>query len=218
MLMLSQGRRRPIRPSRERSPKDPCQKFWIDVYILWLYSPSILLGYEKMFSDLTYVAAVVLIPLMPAFVLYKFLPSGTTKVKGPFRGLDIKLSGAFAGYFLVVLMVTSFVIFLIKRRPPEKPPDPLKYQYEVYTVAGKVELKDDSAPKPDYEGIKLSLAPSQVTINPDGSFSFEIPVRPGQLGAPDFPRLLVTHQDDRYSTATIPLSEKSPDTEFTVVH
>jgi len=160
-----------------------------------------------MLSDITYVAAVVLIPLLPAFVLYRFLPSKTT-ARGPFQGLDIKLSGSFAGYFLVLLMVTSFVIFLIKRRSPETPPP--RYQYEVYTVLGKVELSDESQVRPDYSGIKLSLAPPQFLNTPDGSFSFQIPVRPDQIGQPDFPSLLVTHQDNRYETKTVPLGENFP--------
>ena len=160
-----------------------------------------------MLSDITYVAAVVLIPLLPAFVLYKYLPSKTT-AKGPFRGLDIKLSGSFAAYFLLLLIVTSFVIFLIKRRAPETGPP--RYQFEVYTVLGKVELSDESQTRPDYSGIKLSLAPPQMANNPDGSFSFQIPVRPDQIGQPDFPSLLIAHQDNRYETKTIPLGENFP--------
>jgi hypothetical protein len=160
-----------------------------------------------MLSDISYVAAVVLIPLLPAFVLYKFLPSKTT-ASGPFQGLDVKLSGAFAGYFLVLLMVTSFVIFLIKRRPTEIPQP--KYQYDVYTVLGRVELSDSAQARPDYSGIKLSLAPPQMANTPDGSFSFQVPVRPDQIGQPDFPNLLIAHQDSRYETKTIPLSENFP--------
>ena len=53
-------------------------------------------------------AAVMLLPLIPAFLLYKFLPSRTS-VSGPFKGLNIKLTGAFGGYFLLVL--TSIGIF-----------------------------------------------------------------------------------------------------------
>ena len=53
-------------------------------------------------------AAVMLLPLIPAFLLYKFLPSRTS-VSGPFKGLNVKLTGAFGGYFLLVL--TSIGIF-----------------------------------------------------------------------------------------------------------
>ena len=53
-------------------------------------------------------AAVLLLPLIPAFLLYKFLPSRTS-VSGPFKGLNLKLTGAFGGYFLLVL--TSIGIF-----------------------------------------------------------------------------------------------------------
>src|SRR5688572_26106823 len=125
-----------------------------------------------MFSDLTYIAVVVLVPLIPAFLLYKFLPSGRTEVGGPFKGLDIKLSGAFAGYFLVVLIVTPFVVFLIKSKPdvvcppcPKPPPT----QYEVYTVTGKVDLESSpDSEKLDYKLLTLSLAPPERTVKPDG--------------------------------------------------
>ena len=53
-------------------------------------------------------AAMLLLPLLPAFLLYKFLPSKTS-VSGPFKGLNIKLTGAFGGYFLLVL--TSIGVF-----------------------------------------------------------------------------------------------------------
>ena len=165
-----------------------------------------------MLSDLTYIAVVVLVPLIPAFLLYKFLPAGRTEVGGPFKGLDIKLSGAFAGYFLVVLIVTSLLVFLIKTKPvapcPACPKPPAT-QYEVYTVTGKVDLEGQpNSQKIDYNQLTFSLQPSERTLNPDGSFSFEIPVKPGQNGKPEFPYLNVGHLDSRYNKATIPLNEK----------
>ena len=167
-----------------------------------------------MFSDLTYLASVVLVPLLPAFLLYKFLPPGRTEVGGPFKGLDIKLSGAFAAYFLVVLIMTSLLVFLIRTKPaPPCPicPTPPATQYEVYTVTGKVDLErvPDSG-KIDYRQLTLSLAPPERTVKPDGSFSFQIPVRPGQSGQPEFPDLIIGHEDSAYDSATIPLDEKSP--------
>ncbi len=166
-----------------------------------------------MLSDLTYIAAVVLVPLIPAFLLYKYLPHGRTEVGGPFKGLDIKLSGAFAGYFLVVLIVISFLVFLMRTRPaPPCPlcPGPPPTQYEVYTVTGKVDLAESNA-KLDYKQIDLSLVPSERTVKPDGTFSFEIPVKPGQGGEPELPDLIVGYAPGSgYEQETIPLDEKSP--------
>jgi len=177
-----------------------------------------------MFSDLTYIAVVVLVPLIPAFLLYKFLPHGRTEVGGPFKGLDIKLSGAFAGYFLVVLIVTSLVVFLIKTKPVAPCPvcpTPPATQYEVYTVTGKVDLEGDSkSPKIDSAQLTFSILPPERTVKPDGSFSLQIPVRPGQNGEPEFPDLIIGHEDSAYDSATIPLDEKSPykRQDFTVVY
>lgn len=52
--------------------------------------------------------ATLLLPIIPAFILYKFLPS-KSQVSGPFQGLNLKLTGAFGGYFLLVL--TSLGLF-----------------------------------------------------------------------------------------------------------
>lgn len=58
---------------------------------------------------LVYLLAILLLPLIPAFILYKTLPA-ETNVKGPFKGLTINLSGAFAGYFLLVLIALGFCV------------------------------------------------------------------------------------------------------------
>ncbi len=57
-------------------------------------------------------AGILLIPLIPAFFIYKFLPEkdgarhdevgGETEGLGPVKGISWKLKGAFAGYFLLV--------------------------------------------------------------------------------------------------------------------
>ena len=52
-------------------------------------------------------AAILILPLIPAFIIYKFLPVGKTEdtdISGPFSGLSLKLKGAFAGYFLLVVV------------------------------------------------------------------------------------------------------------------
>lgn len=49
-----------------------------------------------------YLLIILLLPMIPAFLLYKIIPS-RTDISGPFQGLQIKLGGAFGGYFLLLL-------------------------------------------------------------------------------------------------------------------
>src|SRR5712691_2490273 len=170
-----------------------------------------------MFVDLTYLVVVVLVPVIPAFLLYKFLPEGKTTVGGPFRGLDIKLSGAFAGYFLVLLIAISLIVFLIKQKPQ---------QYEVYTVRGKVDLQKTGNQQPqfDYRQLSFSLEPSQQQVLPDGSFTIEIPVERKQNGELDFPTLSVEYADPQnksepYEAGTIHLAVDFPyEQDFKLTH
>jgi hypothetical protein len=53
--------------------------------------------------DCVYMLLILLLPLLPAFVLFRFLPS-SSDVQGPFKGLTVQIGGAFAGYFLTVLL------------------------------------------------------------------------------------------------------------------
>jgi hypothetical protein len=178
-----------------------------------------------MLGDLTYVVVVVLVPTIPAFLLYKYLPKGKTTVGGPFRGLDIKLSGAFAGYFLVLLIATSLTVFLIKQRPAPVV-QPAVHQYEVYTVRGKIDLQKtgDQSARFDYKQLSFSLEPSQQQVLPDGSFTLEIPVKRNQTGQLDFPTVTVEYADPQnagqpYEAGTIHLArDYQYEQDFKVIH
>lgn len=63
-----------------------------------------------MLEILTYLSAILLIPLIPALLIYKLLPSRTS-VSGPFKGLSIQLQGAFGGFFLLVLISIGLVTY-----------------------------------------------------------------------------------------------------------
>lgn len=78
----------------------------------------------------------VILPINPAVILYKWLRPGTIEVFGPFKGLNIKLAGAFAGYFLVLLILVCLFHF---RPQPE--------QYQVWRVFGKVSLENHASPQ-----------------------------------------------------------------------
>jgi hypothetical protein len=49
---------------------------------------------------------IVLVPIVPAYLLFKILPS-TGNVNGTLKGMEIKLGGAFAGYFALVFLIIS---------------------------------------------------------------------------------------------------------------
>lgn len=170
-----------------------------------------------MLRDLTYVAAVILIPVVPAYLLYKYLPPGKAEVGGPFKGLDIKLSGAFAGYFLVLLIASSLLVFLVKTTPvsPCQPcPPPPPNRYEVYTVSGKIDLRKSSLKA---DSLTLSLWPAERTVAPDGRFTFDIPVKPGQGTELNFPNMLISSStDDTVENKNIPLKPGS-DPEYNLV-
>lgn len=144
-----------------------------------------------MAEDLAYITAAVILPLIPAYILYRTLPA-ETRVKGPFKGLNIQLSGAFAGYFLLVVVVFGFVY---------SRPKIIMKPYEVYEVEGKIEVP----PQRDAENIKLSLIPSERNVRPDGSFDFEIPVGRGVTGETTFPSLIIEHPE--YEPETVDLRD-----------
>lgn len=85
-----------------------------------------------MWEVLAIIAGLALIPLLPAYVLYRGLPADA-HVEGPFHGLQIKLAGAFAGYFVLVLALAIFI--------SQFGPKPSDYpRYVEYNLRGRIEL------------------------------------------------------------------------------
>ena len=152
-------------------------------------------------GNLVYVAAAVLLPLIPAYVLYKTLPFGTN-VGGPLGGLKLKLSGAFAGYFALVVIVFGFLYSRPEPCPPQTdcsacPKEP----YTVYTVYGVLQ----EIPGEDVvTNTNITLHP-KVEILTDGFFQFEVPV---QKDRASIRSLEITHQG--FKPETIPLIENPP--------
>ncbi|AFD08056.1 hypothetical protein [Solitalea canadensis] len=58
-------------------------------------------------TQLIYLIVITILPLVPSYILYKTLPSKTS-VAGPFKGLTLNLSGAFAAYFLLFISLMGF--------------------------------------------------------------------------------------------------------------
>lgn len=137
----------------------------------------------------------VLLPLVPAYVLYKALPA-KTRVEGPFRGLNIQLTGAFGAYFLVLLVVVGLVA---ARQAPAR--------YQVWSVSGKVLLKGGEAGELVTHN-DFIVQPPTTLLYPDGRFDLDVPVRLGQDRSPDFPVLVISHAG--YQPQSVPLAEQQP--------
>jgi hypothetical protein len=116
----------------------------------------------------------VLLPIIPAVILYRVLPSSAI-VSGPFRGLNVRFTGGFGGYFVVFVGLLGLIL---------AGPQPAK-TYEVWEINGNVA----------FENPNDKLVPSYITVNPptlevnpvSGPFRFYVPVKLNQAGRLEFP-------------------------------
>ena len=137
---------------------------------------------------LVYLTMLVLLPLVPAFVLFKTLPAEAS-AEGPFKGLKIKLSGGFAGYFLVLL--------LLARLLPPAEPGPKHYMFH-----GRLNLAvDTSADARVWSSqVKVSIQPPEFTVFPNGEVDVSVPFDPRASSI-----TAINILSDNCGSATIPL-------------
>ncbi len=126
-----------------------------------------------------------LVPLLPSFILYKFLPNNQVAVSGPFKGLKVDMAGAFAGYFILVIAA----YFIVKQMIFEKPAE-----YEAWTLKGYI--TDDK---------KMPLGKERN--KPDITVYPTIDIDNGRL---DFP-ILVRVSDKHYDFPGISINAYSKD-------
>jgi len=131
----------------------------------------------------------VLLPIVPAFLLFKYLPS-TGDASGTWQGNSFKFGGAFAGY--LVVMVTMF-----HYRPAEYA------HFHTWTVTGALAFqKPASDPEPNINDIYVRVIPPRLSVLNQGMFSWEIPVTEAD-GRLQFPDLQLDLRD--YRGMTVPL-------------
>jgi hypothetical protein len=107
-------------------------------------------------------SVLVLLPLIPAFLLFKLLPSRAV-VKGPLAGFDVALSGAFAGYFALTIIVATFYA---QNLQPKK--------YKTWVVRGQLQFPDGERPQ-----LCVGQGPPPMSIDANNGFYFQIPVAEG---------------------------------------
>ncbi|MCP4549213.1 MAG: hypothetical protein GY835_22395 [bacterium] len=135
-------------------------------------------------NTLIFVVVAILLPLLPAMLLYKFLPS-KTRVQGPFQGFRINLGGSFAGYFLLVVMIFGF--YEINSSCP----------CELWTIRGDIELGDRGETPED---TRIFLVPENYFVRRDGKFEIVVPTRPTHGDDTRLPALVFEHSGYRHVT------------------
>lgn len=137
------------------------------------------------------VIVMVLLPIIPALFLYWLLPSKTV-VKGPFKGMQIQLGGAFGGYFLVLLVISGFIWACLLRIEG----------YEPWTIAGAIRLNDNG----NIMDTRFMVQPPNQELYPDGRFFIKNILLQKKRG-PGNPSLIV--QKEGYSPESLILGEPS---------
>ena len=160
--------------------------------------------YDATNSLLYVLAAVMLLPLIPAFLLYKFLPSRTS-VGGPFKGLNIKLTGAFGGYFLLVITAIGIFFPLLKNEQAKI----IEQQNEKIK---QLENTMNSHQQWVMKGYILSTSPKQTKVFFDqngtnfwetGEFSMNFNAELDE-GKPELPKALcIFNKDDGYKVLNL---------------
>ncbi|MBB5610959.1 MULTISPECIES: hypothetical protein [unclassified Janthinobacterium] len=117
----------------------------------------------------------VLLPLIPAIILFKIFPS-TGEGAGEFWKWKWKFGGAFAGYVLLFFMLWGAMQEQLKTR-----------DVEVWTVRGNVE----ASRVPNIANlIGIKSMPQTLNIETDGSYEFKVIV--GRYGDRlEFPRIMI---------------------------
>lgn len=138
-----------------------------------------------------FMVVVILLPLIPAFLLFKLLPA-SADVTGPWQGLQLKLGGAFAGYFLLVLTILGYT-----RTMPT---------YEVWTAEGQLGFAD--GPRTVNENaIRFAVRPNRLAVGSDGDFRVEVIRAPGHSGDAELPTLVIDYPN--YQTVGVDLERKT---------
>ena len=111
------------------------------------------------------IASILLLPLIPAFVIFKFLPDSSIRASGLFAGLTLNTSGAFGGYFVLVLLASQLVP---------------RSTLAVYTMETYLRVGDSAAMDPSLwkDKVTISLQPGPFSAHSTGRLTVDLAFDP----------------------------------------
>ncbi|MEI6847301.1 MAG: hypothetical protein WCK32_04565 [Chlorobiaceae bacterium] len=139
----------------------------------------------------------VLLPMIPAIVIYRMFPDTKVALNGPLANLTLKSSGAFAAYVIVVILG----FFLIKNTHTiiagmVKP---------MWTITATLELQDANGKKLDDQAplqfLEVLLTPD-VKVKEGKYIKLEVPAK--GIGKPDY---LINFKIPQFGEKTINTSQ-----------
>ena len=133
-------------------------------------------------------ASWVLLPLVPAILIYLIFPKTQTRVQGPLSGLSIRASGAFAAYFIVLIATTPL---LIRQNNNLE-----SLLHPTWTITGSIQLEDEDGHRLAFNNrgespFKIDLDPQLVEATGTDGFKIRVPEREDN----SVPTLLITYPD-----------------------
>jgi len=146
------------------------------------------------------IVVTVLLPIIPSFIMFKFLPKSDASGEGPFKGMKIKFGGAFAGYFIIFICMVG----VIETNRFFDPPVSAPYSpYEVWHVTGQATLEDGEQLFP----ADIAINPPTVNVSPGGTFNLDLPVLKKEGNVLNFPIFSVRHNG--FNIVDIPLGDNT---------
>jgi hypothetical protein len=167
-------------------------------------------------ENVIYIAASVLIPLVPAYYLYRGLQS-TAEVTGESKGIGkllgnvkFRLTGSFGGYFLLVVTLIGFIQLKTKEHIASTENgvhSTNENKVEEYEFIAKI--KNEKGSQIDPKDVKIELQPNvrDQTVLPTGTVRFRVMLDQDAFGQPTYPAGINIGYKAGYETRTIDFSQ-----------
>jgi hypothetical protein len=143
----------------------------------------------------------VLLPLIPAILIFKIFPDTTVTAKGPLKGLTFKAGGAFAGYLIIFLTIANPLLNAASEARGN-------LHYRIWNVSGYIKPFDGKVPSTEQlQGVLVNTNPG--LIHAENNFISGNVIE--DVAKSGLPRISITV--DKYGPRIIDLNEESSEIE-----